>query len=72
MTCVSPVPGSPTPEPHAADATRGRRLAGHHSLAAIAGWAADAPQAVLASLGVRRNPFTGVYQPPREATVRRS
>jgi predicted transposase YbfD/YdcC len=46
-------------------------LAGHHSLAAIAEWAADAPQAVLASLGVRRNPLTGVYQPPREATVRR-
>jgi predicted transposase YbfD/YdcC len=45
-------------------------LAGHHSLAAIAEWAQDAPQAVLATLGVRRHPLTGRYQPPREATVR--
>jgi predicted transposase YbfD/YdcC len=46
-------------------------LAGHHSLAAIAEWAQDAPRAVLATLGVRRHPLTGRYQPPREATVRR-
>jgi predicted transposase YbfD/YdcC len=46
-------------------------LAGHHSLAAIAEWAQDAPQAVLAALGVRRHPLTGAYQPPGEATVRR-
>jgi predicted transposase YbfD/YdcC len=46
-------------------------LAGAKSLAAIGEWAADAPQPVLAALGVRRDPLRGAYQPPCEATVRR-
>ncbi|HZD70883.1 MAG TPA: transposase family protein [Actinomycetes bacterium] len=46
-------------------------LAGARSLAAIGEWAADAPQPVLAALGVRRDPLSGVYRPPGEATVRR-
>jgi predicted transposase YbfD/YdcC len=46
-------------------------LAGHRSLAAIAEWAHDAPQPVLAALGVRHHPLTNTYQPPGEATVRR-
>jgi predicted transposase YbfD/YdcC len=33
--------------------------------------AADAPQPVLAALGVRGDPLRGVYRPPGEATVRR-
>ena len=45
-------------------------LAGAKSLAAIGEWAADAPQPVLAALGVRRHPLTGAWQPPAEATVR--
>jgi hypothetical protein len=46
-------------------------LAGARSLAAIGEWAADAPAPVLAALGVRRHPLTGVWRPPTEATVRR-
>jgi len=46
-------------------------LAGAKSLVAIGEWAADAPQLVLAALGVRRDPLRGAYQPPGEATVRR-
>jgi predicted transposase YbfD/YdcC len=46
-------------------------LAGARSLAAIGEWAADAPQPVLAALGVRRDPLRGAYRPPSEATVRR-
>jgi hypothetical protein len=46
-------------------------LAGAKSLAAIGEWAADAPQPVLAALGVRRDPLHRVYRPPAEATVRR-
>jgi predicted transposase YbfD/YdcC len=46
-------------------------LTGARSLAAIGEWAADAPGQVLAALGVRRDPWTGVWQPPGEATVRR-
>jgi predicted transposase YbfD/YdcC len=46
-------------------------LAGARSLAAIGEWAADAPQPVLAALGIRRHPLRGAYQPPGEATVRR-
>jgi predicted transposase YbfD/YdcC len=46
-------------------------LAGARSLAAIGEWAADAPGQVLAALGVRRDPWTGAWQPPGEATVRR-
>jgi hypothetical protein len=46
-------------------------LAGARSLAAIGEWAADAPCQVLASLGVRRDPLTGVWRPPAVTTVRR-
>ena len=46
-------------------------LAGARSLAAIGEWAADAPGPVLAVLGVRRDPLTGAWRPPAEATVRR-
>lgn len=46
-------------------------LAGAKSLAAIGEWAADAPEAVLRTLGIRADPLTGVVRPPDEATVRR-
>jgi len=46
-------------------------LTGARSLAAIGEWASDAPGQVLASLGVRRDPWTGAFRPPGEATVRR-
>jgi predicted transposase YbfD/YdcC len=46
-------------------------LAGARSLAAIGEWAADAPGPVLAALGARRDPLTGAWRPPAEATVRR-
>jgi predicted transposase YbfD/YdcC len=46
-------------------------LAGARSLAAIGEWASDAPCHVLAVLGVRRDPLTGAWRPPGEATVRR-
>jgi DDE_Tnp_1-associated len=46
-------------------------LAGARSLAAIGEWAADAPQPVLAALGVRPDPLRRVWRPPGEATVRR-
>ncbi|MFF3668515.1 ISAs1 family transposase [Microtetraspora malaysiensis] len=47
-------------------------VAGARSLTAIAEWAADAPQQVLALLGVRRDPLTGDLQLPHEATIRRA
>ncbi len=46
-------------------------VAGASSLVAIGEWASDAPCQVLAALGVRRDPLTGVWRPPGEATVRR-
>jgi len=46
-------------------------LTGARSLAAIGEWASDAPDQVLAALGVRRDPLRGVWRPPGEATVRR-
>ena len=46
-------------------------LAGARSLAAIGEWANDAPGQVLVALGVRRDPWTGAFRPPGEATVRR-
>jgi DDE_Tnp_1-associated len=46
-------------------------LVGARSLAAIGEWASDAPGQVLAALGTRRDPWTGAWQPPGEATVRR-
>src|SRR5512133_4019199 len=73
------------PDPRA---TRGRRhrlvailglaaaavLAGARSIAAIAEWAADAPQPVRAALGTRRDPRTGhwVWAVPSETTIRRT
>ncbi|MFR9780979.1 ISAs1 family transposase [Micromonospora sp. MS34] len=46
-------------------------LTGARSAAAVAEWAADAPQQVLAQLGVFRDPFTGVHRAPDESTFRR-
>ncbi len=46
-------------------------LSGARSFTAIGEWAADASQQVLAALGVRRHPRTGMYQAPHESTVRR-
>jgi predicted transposase YbfD/YdcC len=46
-------------------------LAGARSLVAIGEWASDAPWQVLAALGTRRDPLTGAWRPPGEATVRR-
>jgi hypothetical protein len=46
-------------------------LAGARSLAAIGEWAADATGQVLTALGTRRDPLTGAFRPPTEATVRR-
>jgi predicted transposase YbfD/YdcC len=47
-------------------------LAGARSFAAIGEWAADAPPDVLAALGVRVDPWTGIVRAPHEATVRRA
>lgn len=47
-------------------------VAGARSFTAVAEWAADAPQQVLALPGVRRDALTGRYRPPHEATVRRA
>lgn len=46
-------------------------LTGARSAAAVAEWAADAPQQVLAELGVFRDPFTGRFRAPDESTYRR-
>jgi hypothetical protein len=47
-------------------------LAGAKSMTAIAEWAADMPQTVLAALGARRDPLTGYRTAPGEATIRRT
>jgi predicted transposase YbfD/YdcC len=49
-------------------------LAGARSIAAIAEWAADAPQPVRAALGTRRDPLTGhwLWAVPSEPTIRRT
>jgi predicted transposase YbfD/YdcC len=49
-------------------------LAGARSIAAIAEWAADAPQPVRAALGTRRDPRTGhwLWAVPSETTIRRT
>ncbi|HZA86096.1 MAG TPA: ISAs1 family transposase [Acidimicrobiales bacterium] len=49
-------------------------LAGARSIAAIAEWAADAPQPVRAALGTRRDPLTGhwIWAVPSETTIRRT
>jgi predicted transposase YbfD/YdcC len=46
-------------------------LAGARSVTAIGEWVADQPQPVLAALGVRRDPLTGIRHGPDEATFRR-
>lgn len=46
-------------------------LTGATSLTAVSEWAADAPGAVLATLGGRRDPLTWRYPVPNEATIRR-
>jgi predicted transposase YbfD/YdcC len=46
-------------------------LAGARSFTAVGEWVADAPPQVLGSLGVRRDPLTGQFEPPDEATIRR-
>jgi predicted transposase YbfD/YdcC len=49
-------------------------LAGARSIAAIAEWAAEAPQPVRAALGTRHDPLTGrwVWAVPTETTIRRT
>jgi hypothetical protein len=47
-------------------------LAGARSFAAIAEWAAEAPQPVRAPLGARRDPLTGAFLVPTETTIRRT
>jgi predicted transposase YbfD/YdcC len=47
-------------------------LAGARSMTAIAEWATDMPQPVLAALGARRDPLTGHRVAPGEATIRRT
>jgi hypothetical protein len=47
-------------------------LAGARSFTAIGEWAADAPQHVLKTLGIRRDLHHGRYQAPDEATLRRA
>jgi DDE_Tnp_1-associated len=47
-------------------------LAGAKSMTAIAEWAADMPQTVLAALGARRDPLTGYRTALGEATIRRT
>jgi predicted transposase YbfD/YdcC len=46
-------------------------LAGARSFTAVGEWVADAPPQVLTSLGIRRDPLTGRFEPPDEATIRR-
>ncbi len=46
-------------------------LAGARSLTAVGEWVADAPPQVLVALGIRRDPLTGRFEPPDEATIRR-
>ncbi|MGQ4352855.1 ISAs1 family transposase [Streptomyces drozdowiczii] len=45
-------------------------LAGAASITAIGEWIADAPQCVLALLGFRPDPLTGLIRPPHPTTVR--
>ncbi len=46
-------------------------VAGARSFAAIGEWVADAPPEVMVALGIRRDPLTGRFEPPDEATIRR-
>jgi predicted transposase YbfD/YdcC len=45
-------------------------LSGAASVTAIGEWVADAPQRVLALLGFRPDPLTGVIRPPHATTIR--
>ncbi|MFF3404399.1 transposase family protein [Streptomyces sp. NPDC002659] len=45
-------------------------LAGATSMAAIGEWVADAPQRILARLGFRPDPLTGLIRPPHPTTIR--
>ncbi|THA33852.1 ISAs1 family transposase [Streptomyces sp. A1277] len=45
-------------------------LAGAASVTAIGEWVADAPQRILALLGFRPDPLTGLVHPPHATTVR--
>ncbi|MFE4054431.1 ISAs1 family transposase [Streptomyces sp. YIM B13518] len=45
-------------------------LASAVSITAIGEWVADAPQRVLALLGFRSDPLTGLFRPPHATTVR--
>lgn len=45
-------------------------MAGAASITAIGEWVADAPQRVLALLGFRPDPLTGLIRPPHATTVR--
>lgn len=45
-------------------------LAGAASVTAIGEWVADAPQRVLALLGFRPDPLTGLIRPPHATTIR--
>ncbi|MEZ3183265.1 ISAs1 family transposase [Streptomyces pimonensis] len=45
-------------------------LAGAASVTAIGEWVADAPQRVLALLGFRPDPLTGLVRPPHATTIR--
>ncbi len=46
-------------------------LAGARSFTAVGEWVSDAPPQVLATLGIRRDPLAGRFEPPDEATLRR-
>jgi len=52
--------------------TRAACLTRIRPMVAIAEWAADAPQPVRAALGARRDPLTGHFAVPAEATIRRT
>lgn len=49
----------------------GTATVGGDTVTAISHWADDAPQEILARLGCRRDPFTGLHHPPSERTLRR-
>ncbi|WP_323377556.1 transposase family protein [Streptomyces sp. RB17] len=45
-------------------------LSGAASITAIGEWVTDAPQRVLALLGFRPDPLTGLFRPPHATTIR--
>ncbi|MGI5180323.1 transposase family protein [Dactylosporangium sp. CA-152071] len=46
-------------------------LASARSVAAIGEWVADVPAAILAALGLVRDPFTGIHRVPDATTIGR-